>query len=321
MFGWCVSRNGTPGSSRNPELVAALLADTSVDALIPNDVYGHIHDELEGLLESGELPDSKGPSKSPAALFIPSPAPETSGARALREAGPAAGVVLLDLLTSRPTTLETIREHLGSRLPFSALRFSADVAAGRRRMAGLLGFEILRERGVGALPGLSNLLHHSGAPMEVGLALADLGEAGRLQLIEALKSPDAEVRGTAALALGLEGAGDRRVLKGLLAALERGQVEYHIIGAIGRVGGNLEEIGPSVSMALNRDPGPPPCSMVEEMLICLAGLCGPHAVAALPALERRRQDCDDSRRHVVDRAIQRIVTPAAPAESGIEHQD
>lgn len=316
FFGWCLVRYQVRMSSGSSELVAALLADAGVDCLIPNDVYGHLHDELEELLESGTLPEAKEFPRPEAAWLLPSPAPETVGARALREAGVEAGPVLLELLTARPTAWERTRERLGARLSFPALRFSAEVAAARRRMAGLLGFEILRERGVGALPGLSNLLHHAGAPMEVGLALGDLGDAGRLQLIAALESPDAQVRGTAALALGLEGTGDQRVLRGLLSALDQGHADYHILGAIGRLGGDPDAIGRSVSKALLRDEGALPCSVEEGMLVCLAGLCGPHAVPALPALERRRTACDESRRILVERALGRIVPPVHAAGTG-----
>ncbi|MBL9171967.1 MAG: HEAT repeat domain-containing protein [Verrucomicrobiales bacterium] len=321
LLGWCVSRLGTGSSPGRTALVEALLADPGAGALIPNDVYGHLHDELEELLESGTSPDAAQMQSPEAVVLLPSPVPETAGARALREAGAEAGPVLLELLMARPTPWERIRERLGARLPIPALRFSAGAAAERRRMAGLLGFGILRERGVGALPGLSNLLHHAGAPMEAGLALGDLGEAGRRQLIDALASPDPQVRGTAALALGLEGSGDRRVLKGLLSALDQGFWEYHILGAIGRVGGDPGEIGRSVSRVLLLDPGPPACSVEEGMLVCLAGWCGPHAVTALPALERRRGSCDDPRRGLVERAIQRITVPAARLGAGNGNRD
>lgn len=321
ILGWCVARYRVGSSSRNSEVVAALLADVGVDAIIPNDVYGHLHDELEESLELGSWPDAQESPIPAVAALLPGPAPETASARALREAGGDVGEVLLVLLMARPTTWERMREHLGIWLPIPALRFSAGVAAGRRRMAGLIGFGIVGERGARALPGLSNLLYHAGASMEVGLALGGLGEAGRSQLIAALASPDAQVRGTAALALGLEGARDRRVLPALLSALDQGYVDYHILGAIGRLGGDSEATGLSVSKALLREGGPPPCSMEQRMLVCLAGLCGPHAAPALPALERRRMACDESHRVLIERAIQRIAPPVSPAKIGARNRN
>ena len=157
--------------------------------------------------------------------------------------------------------------------------------------------------------------------MEVGLVLVGMGSVGRQELTAALASTNSKVRGAAALALGLDDSGDPRVVRRLLEALDRGCVDCHVLGAIGRLGGDPDEVAPFVSRALLRMPGPSPCSVEARMLACLEGLCGPRTVGALSALERQREYCSESHRQIVERTTRRIGSPVPPGAGGTGRWD
>lgn len=143
VIGGVVLREMRHASFRGPGWVTGLTADVGKDAFIPNDIYGHLHDELEELLVSEVLPGEGAAPVGPAVPWPRVPVSESTGVKGLRDAGARGVPHLLGLLTSQPTLWERMRERLGLNLRIPSLLFHAEGAAGRRRMAAMLGFEIL----------------------------------------------------------------------------------------------------------------------------------------------------------------------------------
>lgn len=211
------------------------LAQAYPDAVIPSDLYRHIHDELWDRLLSSEVesPNEIGAAQASAAQVVP-PVVE-----AVRHLGTKALPKLLEMLTSQPRTADLFANRLGRLFRWPRLANLAWERAETCRVRAWQGFAILGPVALPALPALSNLLHQPNPDMTAALAVAAVGPEGVNLLTRALRDPDPDVRDTAALALGLSGREARSAIPTLVALVDEGAASYCVIGAIGRAGSAL----------------------------------------------------------------------------------
>lgn len=269
---------------------------------IPNDLYGHIHDELwYKLIEDP-------PTTTASQQFQPE-SPEPQKYRAIRALGTNALPTFLNWLVAKPSVWDRRRAWVAGRLPrawgeriypgTSGLPPSA-----RLRIAALEGFEILGTNAVPALPVLSNILFNVDSDLPVAWSIAQTGPPGIALLAEAVSSGTPAIRDRAALVLGLEAASS--AIPALVSAVERGVLSYHVLGALGRMG--CED--PRLTAALMRQVNSTNELTGFRMEVLLLGLQGERARSAIPALIRRYRECSDpaalSDRKLFRRIIRRL---------------
>ena len=153
---------------------------------IPNDVYGHIHDELwERLVYP--------PDSSPAAAVATGPGPGVAGPPHLDT---SAIPWLIRWMGARPTRWDLVRHRLAGHLPDKLAKLMDPFPAtrwGERHIrwhvAACEGFTLLGTNATTALPALSNLLSSTtNADLPLTSAIANTGPQGMAVLTNALTS-------------------------------------------------------------------------------------------------------------------------------------
>jgi len=281
---------------------------------MPNDIYGHIHNELWDAVLAGGCAARDRATNQPAR---PSPTPRTDPATvATRQIGTNGIPLLLELMAARPGVVERTRDSLAPKLP-GALSFFLNrtrliPTAERRHVAACKGFQALGANAESALPALSYLLKRPGCDFELGCAIAGIGLKGRTVLVHALTNSDSQSRRVAAFCLGIDPEASAAALPVLVSLVERGQADYHVLGAIGRLGGDAGLVVPAVTRFLERTNALPAAGFeTENMAIMILGLYRDQARSALPALLNRYYDTDTTTRQVIRVVVKNIDPPNA----------
>jgi len=263
---------------------------------MPNDFYGHIHDELWSDLVSPPVAEDAQSSHA-AEIFNPLSRIDTN-----------AIPLLLQWMGAQSTPWDRIRSIVAKHLPLK-LGFLADPymlggwssKAGRWHIAACEGFGWLGTKAEPALPALSNLLHAAETARSQGLddlpltlATANIGPRGIALLTNFLATTNGSLRADVALALGF---GHSPVgLPALVGCVQRGQAGYHVLGAIGRIGGKHPELVPALIKFLESDSLPAGVEFNEDMAVLVLGLQGAEAQPAIPVLlARYRALAEDER--------------------------
>jgi hypothetical protein len=284
--------NLLPTTAKEPvyegKTLSQLLFHREADFIwMPNDFYGHIHDELwSDLVSQPVVEDTRSPRAAP--IFNPLSRIDTNTIP-----------LLLQWMEARSTPWDRVRDIAGERLPLQ-LGFLVDPymigawssRAGRWRIAAQEGFGWLGTNAEPALPALSNLLHSAESARRRGmddlpltLATARIGPRGISLLTNFLTTTNTGLRDDVALALGF---GHSPVaLPALVACVQRGQAGYHVLGAIGRIGGKHPGLVPALIRLLELDPLPAGVEFREDMAMLVLGLQGSEARPAIPVLLAR----------------------------------
>ncbi len=288
---------------------------------LPNDVYGHIHDELWEKLVSQGASSHAGPSE-----------PETNVVRRLMvrpgppTLGPEAIPWLIQWMKERPTVVDHLLTRLRPHVPAAIqgwLMHFDDAPwtgrAGRWQIAAQEGFRSLGVRASNAVPQLALLMERDDADLPLALGLCSLGPSGVSAVTKALDGADSEVRDTAALALGMSES--REAIPALVRCVERGLSSYAVLGAIGRIDSKQPAvIVPLIRQleAWQKDRGTNlvGISLEQSMAVLLLGLQGTAASNAAPVLIRLHETTQsaangsDADRRLLRRVL-RMVSPAA----------
>ena len=313
LWAWRLSRPAEP--EYDGRTLTEWLYPTDPDfEWIPNDLYGHIHDELLAQLESGE---PWAATKVGTVLASPDGSPRRE---ALRSLGTDALPWLLDWMASRPGAAEWLRGYVRRRFAFPLFRPGGLSPVERRHVAAFDGFAELGALAEPALPALSNLLNEPNPDLPLAWAIAQIGPKGIAVLTNALTHPRGEVRDLAALSLGLEGSAATSAVPTLLTLIDRGEASYDLLGALGRIGCEPSQAAPVLLRHLERiangDADDPFC-----MTVLLLGLCGDQARPAVPRLLALYEQAGGPERTSIRQALKRI-DPAAgarlPADAGPE---
>jgi hypothetical protein len=273
---------------------------------IPNDVYGHIHDEFQDQLESG---NPWPPASGYRSWYIPEESPK---GEALLHVGTNALPWLVGWMASKPRPLERFRDWVRTRFAVPIFNPEGLSPAERRHVAAFEGFVALGPRAEPALPALSNLLQQPHPDLQLGWAIACIGPRGIAILTSALTNSDTGIRDTAALSLGLEGSAATSSVPTLLSLIDHGAASYHVLGALGRIGCDPALAAPVLTRNLERlvhhqgDDG-------FSMTVLILGLCGDRARPAVPLLLQFHEQSDDWARKTIRAALNRI-DPAEAAK-------
>lgn len=311
LWAWRLSRPAEP--EYDGRTLTEWLYPTDPDfEWIPNDLYGHIHDELLAQLESGE--------PWTATKVRTDQAPLDGGPRraALRSLGTNALPWLLDWMASRPRPTERLRGFMHRKFALPEFHPSGLSPVERRHVAAFDGFAELGALAEPALPELSNLLNQPNPDLPLAWAIAQIGPNGIAVLTNALTHPRGEVRDLAALSLGLEGPAATSAVPVLLTLIDRGDASYQILGALGRIGCEPPQAAPVLTRHLERiasgEADDPFC-----MTALLLGLCGDQARPAVPRLLKLCEEAGWSDRASIRQALNRIdpaVGARLPADTG-----
>jgi len=279
-----------------------------------NDFYGHIHNEFwEAVLAGGYAARDSATNQAvrPVLSAIPNPS-----VVAVRQIGTNAIPRLLELMAARPSVVEWSRDALALRLPGILSRFlnrsRMIPTAERRHAAACDGFSALGTNAQAALPALSNLLRRPGADFELGCAIASIGPKGRAVLVNALTNSGSQARRVAAFCLGNDLEARTSALPVLLSLVERGLANYQVLGAIGRLGGEPEQVIPVLTRFLERTNALQAADFEgENMAIMILGLYRDKARSALLVLLQRYEDADPTTRQVIRVVVKNIDPPNA----------
>jgi hypothetical protein len=280
---------------------------------MPNDIYGHIHNELWDAVLAGGYAARDRATDQPAK---PNPNLRQDPATvATRQIGTNAIPRLLELMAARPGAVERSRDYLAPKLP-GFLSFFLNTTrliptAERRHVAACIGFQALGTNAESALPALSNLLQRPGSDFELGCAIAGIGPKGRTVLVHALTNSDSQARRVAAFCLGIDPEASAAALPALVSLVERGQADYQVLGAIGRLDGDAGLVVPALTRSLERTNALPAAGFEAEMAILILGLYRDQARSALPILLNRYDDADTTTRQVIRVVIKNIDPPNA----------
>jgi hypothetical protein len=280
---------------------------------IPNDVYGHIHDELWEELKQ-EDPDSK--EDTGYVLSIP---PKTEWQIDARAIPP-----LLSWMAAKPTAFDRLCSRMADKLPLRirtwVYPYSISLWSSRCerwQIAAFEGFSLLSTNAEPALPALSNLLYTTEPSLPLTWAIASVGPKGVSVLTNALLSTNGALHDDCALALGLEREQARMAIPALASCVERGYASYHVLGALGRIGGDCSAVIPALTRLLQENESIANTNLNSSMAILLLGLQGERSQMALPALTglylKSRELEDNNDRRLLRRAIKRI-SPSAEAQ-------
>lgn len=272
------------------------LLNTNADWVwIPNDVYGHIHDELWAkLVESMKTSNTvRVDTWKIRGDFVTN---ET--AFAVRAMGTNAIPQLIRLMSSRPSRSTRIRAAIAARLPeklgefFYPYRFR-DIAE-RQNVAAFDGFTILGTNAEPALPALSNLLFRGGEQLQLTWAIANIGPKGIALLTNVLDRQSPSRRSDIALALGLQYENAKSAVPALLTCVERGNANYDALGALGRIGCDDPRLVPALMRLLETNGAQANPNVDTGMMFLLLGLQREKARVAAPLViaEYRRLEGD-----------------------------
>ncbi len=280
---------------------------------IPNDVYGHIHDELWRQLVTSPGEPLTYSNALAARLNHPL---EDQGLCLDTNAIPW----LIQWMEVRPTGWDRLNEWLGARLPSAVaprvLPYSGTGAAERSfrwHIAAFEGFRLLRTNAEPALLSLSNLARRTGGDLPLTWAMANIGPAGIAVLTNLLASTNAVLRDNAALALGLEYEKARTALPALVDCIERGQAGYHVLGAVGRTGGDDPRLVPALTGLLASTNLALPGELDESMALLVLGLKGYQARPAVPVLVARYYASSTNEPALSRRLLRRVIKTILPS--------
>jgi len=297
---------------------------------IPNDVYGHVHDELWykvwnpgevcGSTQNELWSDVHGKdcetNFTGAVSWKIVPAREEL-CHAVRHIGTNGIPRLIQLISSRPSTWAKIRDAIAERLPEELgerfyPRDSRDFAE-RENVAAFDGFTILGINAEPALPALSNLLLRAEGHLPLTWAIANIGPKGIALLTNALTRANAyPQRAVVALALGLKYQQARSAVPALVDCVERGHASYEVLGALGRIGYDDRRLVPALVHLLEINPRANPI-LDKQMAFLLLGLQreGARVAAPLVIVEYRLLE-GDATAAANRRFYRRILRSIAP---------
>jgi hypothetical protein len=274
------NRPGEPGYA-GKTLTQWLLKTNAVWTWIPNDAYGHIHDELWSVV-SGQ--DSETNLAGPVSWALVPPADDLC--QAVRHIGTNGIPRLIQLMASRPSPWAKIRGAIAERLPDnlgeSFYPYQSRDLAERRNVAAFDGFTILGTNAEPALPALSNLLFQGKDHLQLTWAIANIGPKGIALLTEALTRTNAHLEEAAALALGLKHQQARSAVPALVDCVERGSAGYDVLGALGRIGCADPRLVPALMRLLDAPDARANPKFNTAMAFLLLGLQREQARVATP---------------------------------------
>ena len=281
---------------------------------IPNDLYGHVHDELWAEL-SKEDPDSKEDTRN----YVLSYPPKTEwqiDARAIPS--------LLSWMAAKPTAYDRLCIRVADMLPmairqrvypYSICLWSS--RCDRWQIAAFEGFSLLSTNAEPALPALSNLLYTTEPCMPLTWSISFVGQKGICLLTNALLGTNRALRDECALALGLQGEQARMAIPALVSCVQSGNASYHVLGALGRIGGDCSGAIPALTRLLQENETITNTNLDSDMAVLLLGLQGERSQSALPLLNElylKSRELDNyNDRRLLRRAIKRI-SPSAEAQ-------
>jgi hypothetical protein len=305
LLGWLRWRN------REPAYEGKTLTNWLYDKDLtewPNDVYGHIHNELWEALVAGGYAADHGSTNSGFVSGVDERV--DTAVLAVRRIGTNAIPRLLELLSSRPGFQERCSELIRRTIPrlgpfLERHKFYQTSEA--RRLAAWKGFAALGTNGEVALPALENLLHRPEADFRLASTIAEIGPRGIQVLVTSLTDEDNHTVDNAAFALGMTGAAARTSAAPVLVKLvENGRASYQVLGAIGRLGGYPDLVIPALSAYLGGTNGPPEASFGQEMAILILALYGEHSISAVPVLLKLYEYPDKTSRQLIRVALKHI---------------
>jgi hypothetical protein len=291
------------------------LLNTNADWVwIPNDFYGHIHDELWfKIVESMKTSDTVSiDTARERGEFV-----TNDMAFAVRAIGTNGIPQLIRLMSSRPGRLSTIRGTIAERLPekWGELFYphhSRDFAE-RQKVAAFDGFTFLGTNAEPALPALSNLLFQGREQLQLTLAIANIGPKGISLLTNALDHQAPSQRNYAALALGLQYEAAKSAVPALLFCVERGNANYDVLGALGRIGCDDPRLVPALMGLLEAKGSGTNPKVATEMAFLLLGLQREKARVAAPLLIAKYRLLEGDANAVAGRRLfRRILKATAP---------
>jgi hypothetical protein len=206
--------------------------------------------------------------------------------------------------------IEQSRDSLNPKLPGRLSEFLYRTrmipTAERRHYAALKGFGALGTNAEAALPTLGSLLQRPGADFELGCAIASIGSKGRTVLVNALTNSDTQSRNVAAFCLGIDPESRAQAVPALVSLVERGLASYHVLGAIGRLGGEAKLVIPALTRFLERAEVLSARSSESEMTIMILGLYGEKARTAIPVLLKLYENADETTRQMIRVVVKNI---------------
>jgi HEAT repeat protein len=275
---------------------------------MPNDFYGHIHNELwEEVVAGGYAARARQVGSHGT---IPN-SPVEPAVVALRKMGTNAIPRLLELVSAQPDVVERWSAQLSQKLPVLGpviYRYGPIERAAALRIAGWRGFCALGTNAEPALPALERLLRSPARDLLLACAIGQIGPRGNEVLVAALDSPDSNTVESSAFALGwgLDPAEKISAVRGLVNVVERGRAGYHVMGALGRLGGSPELVVPALTRWLEQSSQQLKAGLELPMAILILGLYGEQARSAVPVLVKLHEDPDKTIRQVTRVALKQI---------------
>jgi hypothetical protein len=312
FVGWRSWQTQPEEPSYGGEKLSEWLYPTAPDFVwIPNDVYGHIHDEFWDRL----VDPAGGPRFMPTALgFDP-------GAGEPPHVDTNAIPCLTRWMGTRASPWDRLRHKAAGCLP---ARLGAWIDAPgpttwgprhiRWQVAAYKGLTLLGTNATAALPALSNLLMRADADLPLAFAIGNIGPQGLTLLTNVLTGANAPLRDRAALALGLHHEEATMALPALVRCVERGGSSYDVLGAIGRIGGEHPGLVPALVAWLDATNMPPGAEFNESMAMLVLGLQGQRARAAIPALRSRYKGASAAGDLNTCKLLRRVLKNVAPSE-------
>jgi len=297
---------------------------------IPNDLYGHVHDELwyklwnpgavhgstQNELCSDVVGQDRGTNFAEAVSWKIVPAGEEL-CHAVNHIGTNGIPRLIQLISSRPSTWAKMRDAIVERLPEElGERFyprDSRNFAERKNVAAFDGFTILGTNAEPALPALSNLLFRADGQLPLTWAIANVGPKGIALLTNALtRAKTYPQRAEVALALGLKYQQARSAVPALVDCVERGHASYEVLGALGRIGCDDPRLVPALVHLLEISPRANPI-LDKQMAFLVLGLQRERArVAARLVIAEYRLLEGDATAAANRRFYRRILRAIAP---------
>jgi hypothetical protein len=307
-----VSKRPSESGYAGKTLTQWLLKTNAVWNWIPNDVYGHIHDELWSVV-SGQVSESN--FTGPVSWTLVPPADDLCVA--VRHIGTNGIPRLIQLISSRPSPWAKIRGAIAERLPDklgeSFYPYQSRDLAERRNVAAFDGFAILGTNAEPALPALSSLLFQGRENLQLTWAIANIGPKGIALLTDALTLTNAHLEEAAALALGLKYQQARSAVPALVDCVERGSAGYDVLGALGRIGCDDPRLVPALMRLLEAEDARANPRVNTAMAFLLLGLqCEKARVAAPLVIAEYRLLEGDAIAAANRRFYRRILNAIAP---------
>jgi HEAT repeat protein len=191
-------------------------------------------------------------------------------------------------MSQQESDWDRIRGAIVQRLPdtlggFVYPKSSRDLAE-RENAAAFDGFTILGTNAEPALPALSNLLFQGRSHLQLTWAIANIGPMGMALLTNTLTWTNAEVRNSAALALGLKYQQAKSAVPVLVDCVERGNASYDVLGALGRIGCDDPRLVPALMRLLEDKDAQANFKVDKAMAFLLLGLQHEKARVAAPLI-------------------------------------